>query len=294
MLTKPIAQSLAAILLWSLLAALAMQLTQMPPFLLVGCALLIGSLCSIHRLSQWRVPLPTLLLGVYGLFGFHFCLFLALRQAPPVEANLINYLWPLLIVLLAPLFLSGYALRPRHVAAAALGFAGALLIVSGGKVDFSQKFALGYLLATMSAFIWASYSLLTKRVKPFPNAALGLFCLVAGALSLLMHFALEPSYAFSGRDVPILLLLGFGPMGAAFFLWDAALKNGDPRIIGSLAYLTPMLSTLVLIATGQGKFTPTVGIAMALIIGGAALGSLAASPRAAKDEPERTLADGRS
>ncbi len=286
MQSKPIVQSLAAVLLWSTLATLALQLSRMPPFLLVGSALLIGSLCSIGRISQWRVPLPTLLLGIYGLFGFHFCLFLALRYAPPVQANLINYLWPLLIVLLSPAFLSGYALKPRHIAAASLGFAGAMLIVTGGRFDFRSEYGLGYLLAAMSAFIWASYSLMTKRVEPFPNAAIGLFCLVAGALSLLMHFALERRYALAAGDLPFLLLLGLGPMGTAFFLWDAALKNGDPRIIGSLAYLTPLLSTLMLIATGKGAFTPTAATAMLLIIGGAALGSVV-ERRTLADEPRR-------
>src|SRR5688500_11680258 len=105
MQTRAFIQSLAAILLWSALAYLALKLSHVPPFLLVGSALAIGSLCSVHKISQWRVSYRTLLLGIYGIFGFHFCLFLALRYAPPVEANLINYLWPLLIVVLSPVFL---------------------------------------------------------------------------------------------------------------------------------------------------------------------------------------------
>jgi len=273
--SKAIGQSLAAIALWGVLAYLALALAHVPPFLLVGSALLVGGLCGLHRVAQWRVPATTLLLGVYGVFGFHFCLFLALRNAPPVEANLINYLWPLLIVVLSPLFLRGYSLGVRHVAAALLGFAGAALIVTGGHIDFRPEHAAGYGLACASAFIWASYSLLTKRVAPFPNAAIGLFCLIAGALSLGMHFALEPRYTFVARDYPLLLVLGLGPMGSAFFLWDAALKNGDPRIIGSLAYLTPMLSTLVLVATGRGTLSAVSALAMALIVGGAVLGSRA-------------------
>jgi drug/metabolite transporter (DMT)-like permease len=273
---KAYVQSLAAIGLWSMLAYLALQLSGMPPFLLVGAALVIGGLCGVHRLAEWRVPLPTLLVGVYGIFGFHFCLFLALRQAPPVEANLVNYLWPLLIVVLAPVFLPGQGLAPRHVVGALAGFAGAVLIVTGGRFAFAAEHALGYGLAGTSAFIWASYSLMTKRVPPFPSAAVGLFCLVAGSLSLLMHWWLEAGYVFSARDLPPLVLLGLGPMGAAFFLWDAALKNGDPRIIGSLAYLTPMLSTLVLVATGSGAFGASTAAAMALIVGGAAVG---AAPR---------------
>jgi drug/metabolite transporter (DMT)-like permease len=136
MLRTPTLQALAAIALWGVLALLALRLSRMPPFLLVGVGLLIGSLCSVHKLREWRVPPTTLLLGIYGLFGFHFCLFMALRYAPPVEANLINYLWPLLIVALAPVFLPGHRLRPQHIAGALLGFAGAVLIVTGGTFGF--------------------------------------------------------------------------------------------------------------------------------------------------------------
>jgi drug/metabolite transporter (DMT)-like permease len=279
MQTKAHIQSLLAIFLWSTLAYLGLQLSRMPPFLLVGCALVIGALCGVHKISQWRVPYRTLLLGVYGVFGFHFCLFLALRYAPPVEANLINYLWPLLIVVLSPVFLRDYRLRARHIVAASFGFAGAVLIVTGGKLSFDSQYLPGYGLAVASAFIWSSYSLMTKRVPPFPNAAIGLFCLSAGALSLLMHFVLEEHYTFALSDAPLLAMLGLGPMGSAFFLWDAALKNGDPRIIGSLAYLTPMLSTLILILTGSGVFTVTSGIAMVLIISGAVIGSVSLSSR---------------
>ena len=115
---------------------------------------------------------------------------------------------------------------------------------------------------------------MTKRIRSFPNAAIGLFCLCSGLLALLMHFLLEPSYTFALKDFPLLILLGLGPMGAAFFLWNAALRGGDPRVIGSIAYLTPMLSTLVLIVSGSGRFTLTSGVAIVLIVGGSVVGSL--------------------
>jgi len=275
MQSKAIVLALCAILLWSMLAFLSVQLSRMPPFLLIGLALVIGSLCGAHRISQWRVPPKVLLLGVYGLFGYHFCLFMALRLAPPVDANLINYLWPLLIVVLSPLFLAAYTLTARHIVAAILGLAGAALVVTGGRLSFDSRYMPGYLLAALAAFIWSSYSLMTKRIKSFPNAAIGLFCLCSGLLSLLMHFLLEQKYAFAVRDFALLVLLGLGPMGAAFFLWNAALRDGDPRVIGSIAYLTPMLSTLVLIVSGSGRFTLQSGIAIVLIVGGSVFGSLA-------------------
>ena len=96
--------ALGAIFLWATLAPLGVALSHVPPFLLTGLALLVGSLVALplsgFRLSGWRVSLSTLALGVYGLFGFHFLLFIALRHAPPVQANLVNYLWPLLMVVL--------------------------------------------------------------------------------------------------------------------------------------------------------------------------------------------------
>src|SRR5215218_2810501 len=99
--------ALGAIALWSSLAALGVALRHVPPFLLTGLALVIGSMPAWPLVRQWRVPAPTLALGIYGLFGYHLLLFIALRLAPPVEANLVNYLWPLLIVVLAPVMLPG-------------------------------------------------------------------------------------------------------------------------------------------------------------------------------------------
>ena len=274
MSTKGVIQSLLAVLLWSVLAFVSLQLSRMPPFLLIGIALCIGSLCGVHKIAQWRVPARVLLLGIYGLFGFHLCLFLALRMAPPVEANLINYLWPLLIVVLSPVFMPGLRLSPRHVAAAILGLAGAALIVTGGRLGFQWRSLPGYALAAAAAFIWASYSLMSGKIRTFPNAAIGLFCLCSGLLSLVMHFLFEPRYAIVLKDLPLLAILGVGPMGAAFFLWNAGLRNGDPRVIGSFAYLTPMLSSLLLILGGSGRITVVTGAAMALIIGGSVVGSV--------------------
>ena len=125
--------ALGAILLWSSLATLGVSLAALPPFLLTGLALLIGSLPAWPLWRQWRVPPLTLALGVGGLFGYHFLLFLGLRLAPPVEANLVNYLWPLLIVLLAPVLLPGTRLRLAHVLAGLLGFSGAALAILGGS-----------------------------------------------------------------------------------------------------------------------------------------------------------------
>lgn len=266
--------ALGAIALWASLAALGVSLAHVPPFLLTGLGLLVGSLIALplsrFDWRQWRVPASTLALGIYGLFGFHFLLFIALRHAPPVQANLVNYLWPLGIVVMAPLFLPGVHLAARHVIAALVGFAGAALAILGSGASGTQGgWAWGYLPALGSAFIWASYSLLTKRVAAFPTAAIGSFAAVSGALSLLCHALLEPAVSLSSRDLALIAALGLGPLGGAFFLWDAALKRGDARQIGVLSFLTPLLSTLTLLALRGERPSASVLVAAAMIVGAA-------------------------
>lgn len=274
--------ALGAIALWATLASLGVALTRIPPFLLTGLALLIGSVPAWPRWREWRVSPGVLALGVYGLFGFHFLLFMALRLAPPVEANLVNYLWPLFIVVLAPVIVPGMRLRPRHVLAAATGFAGAGLAILGAAAGAQSTDSphpaltqawLGYALALGSAVIWSTYSLMTRRLSGqgvhFPTAAIGAFCVVSGVLSLACHAAFEPRTALNLRELGLIAVLGLGPLGAAFYLWDAALKRGDPRTLGVLGYATPVASTVVLMLVTGREFTWEIGAAIVLILGAA-------------------------
>jgi len=273
----PLLAAAGAILLWSTLAALGLALAHLPPFLLTGCALALGALPGLLHWRQWRVPLPTLLLGIGGLFGFHFLLFLALRFAPPVEANLVNYLWPLLIVLLTPVILPGWSLGARHVLAALAGLAGAALAIGVAPAAIDARAAVGFAFAGASAVTWACYSLLVRRVPPFSSWAIGGFALASGLLALACHALFEPRAAFAPGDAWKLLALGLGPMGTAFYFWDVAMKRGDPRVIGVLAYATPVLSTaLLLLVTSRPPSVALAG-ATALIVGAAMLAVTAPS-----------------
>ena len=269
--------TLGAIFLWASLASLATLLSNIPPFLLTGIGLIIGALVSLPALrsgiTAWKIPLKSLLIGVYGLFGYHFMLFLALQTAPAVEANLVNYLWPLLIVLLSPLFTKSLSLNFRYVLAAISGFAGAVLAITSGGSGFGfSSIELGYFFALAAAVIWATYSLATTKVPRFPTPAIGLFALVSGVLAIGAHFLFEPAASISTGDWLLLLVLGVGPLGGAFYLWDAALKIGDPRRIGLLAFLTPLLSTALLVVVSGNSLSWQLLLATGLIVGGALLG----------------------
>jgi drug/metabolite transporter (DMT)-like permease len=280
--------ALAAVALWASLASLGLALAHVPPFFLTGVALMIGGAlalpAAVMQPACWKLPLPALALGVCTLFGFHFLLFIALRLAPAVEVNLVNYLWPLFIVVGAPLYLRGLHWRAHHLVAALLGFAGAVLAMLGaagggagpGVTAAGTGTWVGYAMALASALIWANYSLQTRRLaqagRGFQTAAIGLFGLVSGALSLLCHWALEPTVTLSSRDAWLLLATGLGPLGAAFYLWDRALKLGDARHVGLLSYFTPLASTALLLVVAGRDWNWSVVIAAGLIVSAALLG----------------------
>ena len=274
-----VALSLFSIVVWSTLAFLGSRMGHVPPFLSVGIALTLGGLVGLPRIREWKVPLGTLAVGIGGIFGYHAILFTAFQLAPAVEVNLLQYLWPLLIVVLSPVYLPGSRLSWHHLAGACLGMAGAALVISGGHLGLDRSGLPGYLLAVCAALTWSSYSLLTRRVPPFSTGAVGCFCLVSGVLSLALFAAgtrlgLAAWPVLGGRDWLFLVLLGLGPMGVAFYSWDAALKRGDPRVIGALAYLTPLLSTLNLVLLGGRRLSGVSIAAMGLIVAGAITGSL--------------------
>ncbi len=268
-----------AVLLWSTLALLTTAAGPVPPFLLVAITFGVAFLAAlalwtarggrIARRLSW--PWPVWGLGVGGLFGFHLLYFVALANAPPLEANLVNYLWPLLIVVFSAL-LPGERLRWWHVAGALLGLAGAgLLVTDGGRVAFRAEHAPGYAAALGSAFVWAAYSVASRRFGQVSSDAVGAFCGATAALAFLCHLAWEPWQPPQGAAWLAVLALGLGPMGLAFFVWDIGVKQGDIRLLGALAYLAPLLSTLLLIAFGRASASSTVVIACLLITGGAAL-----------------------
>ena len=274
---SPIYLALIAILLWSTLALAGNGLQTVPRFLLLGITLVTSGAISLFRRDGWHIPLKVFLVGVGGIFGYHFLYFTAFAMAPAVETNLINYLWPLLIVLFSPLFLVGTRLKANHILGVICGLAGASLIATGGKPNLQVQYLSGYAAALGAAITWAIYSLLTKRLSPFPTSSIGAFCLISGLLSLSIYFIQGGSLNAVGMISPkqwiFLILVGIGPMGAAFFLWDAALKRGDPRVIGSLAYLTPFLSTLNLVIFAGQHLALISFLAMLLIIIGAVIGS---------------------
>ncbi|MEY3561178.1 MAG: hypothetical protein RL068_330 [Actinomycetota bacterium] len=268
--------ALGAIFLWASLASLGVALQNLPPFFITGVGLIFGSLIALllvrGKVNTLKVPAKTLGVGIYGLFGYHAALFAALQTAPSVQANLINYLWPLLIVVLAPLFITSLKLKFRHVAAGLAGFAGAVLAISSAG-NLTSEASIGYLYALVAAVIWSTYSLMTKRLPHFETAAVGAFALISGVLAFITHLLTEAPVEPTAQQWGLLILLGLGPLGGAFYLWDYAIKKGNPQRIGLLSFLTPLLSTTLLLVVSGSQLNLQIMLAALLIIGAAVIGT---------------------
>lgn len=269
---------LLAILLWSTLAVSTSATGAVPPFLLTALTFAMGGAVGLVAalrgpgLAVLRQPVSAWVHGVGGLFGYHFLYFTALKLAPPAEAGLICYLWPLLIVLLSAT-LPGQKLRAVQVAGALLGLLGVIALFTGkGLSGFSAQALPGYLAALAAAFIWAIYSVGSRKFGQVPTEAVAGFCLGTALLSALCHLASETTIWPAGpQEWLAVALLGIGPVGAAFYAWDIGMKRGDVRFLGVASYAAPALSTLLLVAAGYAEPRWTLALACLLIIGGAGL-----------------------
>ncbi|OQM75148.1 DMT family transporter [Manganibacter manganicus] len=269
----------SAVAMWALLALLTDASGAVPPFLLSAMAFAIGTAVGLvarlfapPRGRREKIPAQVWVIGIAGLFGYHFFYFTALRNAPAVEASLIAYLWPLLIVLGSAL-MPGERLAWNHVAGALLGLAGTVLIVSrGGALAFDARYGFGYAMAAVCALLWSAYSLLSRRFPAVPTSIVTWFCAATSVLSFICHLLLEQTVlpVTEGQWLAV-VGLGLMPVGAAFYAWDIGVKRGNIQVLGAASYAAPLLSTLVLIGAGVAEPSWRILAACVLITGGAAL-----------------------
>ena len=267
---------LTAILMWSLLTVFTVTTGRIPAFQLAAMTFAIGGLVGCASwlvrpggVASLRQPLVAWVVGVGGLFGFHALYFLALRLAPPAEAGLLNYLWPLLIVLFSSL-LPGERLAPHHIIGALLGLVGTVLLFAGNTGTHYEATQIpGFIAAFTAALVWTAYSVLSRKLKAVPTDAVAGFCLATALLAATVHLAVETTvWPETPAQWLAIVALGIGPVGAAFYAWDIGMKRGDIRVLGAASYATPLLSTAFLIAAGFAQATATIALAALLIAGG--------------------------
>lgn len=281
---NPTIAGFAAIAMWAMLAMFTAASGQVPPFQLLAMTFLIGGIVGlVHALTvgrrsrrnatPGRMEPMAWLVGIGGLFGYHYFYYTALRNAPVAEASLIAYLWPLLIVLFSAL-LPGESLRRHHVAGALTGFAGAAILIGANTGEFGSGSWLGYASALACALIWSGYSVISRLFRSAPTSAVTYYCLATAALSAICHALFETTiWPVNATQWIAIVALGLLPVGLAFYAWDHAMKHGPIQLIGSAAYMAPVLSTIILVTTGFAEPDWRLAVAAILVTAGAVIAS---------------------
>lgn len=274
-----------AVILWGLLALLGTTTTQIPAFQLLSLCFCISALIMVAKRILTNKPVltkPSLtptqwLLGIAGLFGFHFCYFIALKYAPAIEISLIVYFWPLLLAV----FVATKQTLVRALFGGCLGFVGiAFIIIGDGSLALNQAHITGYVLAIACAMIWSSYSwYLSKSNNKVDD--IGWLSAAVALLSLVAHLQLETSnWNFSSSEWLGIVLLGLGPVGGSFYLWDIGLKHGNKQLLASLSFSAPLISSVALSLAGVNSWSFNIVLALGFILAGAVVSNM--KPRQTK------------
>jgi drug/metabolite transporter (DMT)-like permease len=261
----------AAIPLWATWPTLALRTLEMPAFECLTIAFLFGwmVLSATDRApapvnaapSGWRSWIPALACaaGLSGSNAFHI---LATHYIPAAEANLISYLWPVMIVGFGVL-LGLFRMRARQLAGLGFGFAGAAILMGGGALSLSLA---GLGLGLASGASWALYCVFRLLWKSASGAVLGRGCALSAVLCAVLHVALEPTVLPSIGGIGAAAAVGIVPLAFGNLVWDQGFRRGDSQLLAVMAYATPLCSALLLALLGLERCSVSLLIGAVVIV----------------------------
>jgi drug/metabolite transporter (DMT)-like permease len=276
-----------AVLLWSTVASafkISLRYLNVLPLLfyasitstiILSCLLVFLKKLKLLVTLARKDYLHSALLGFLNPFLYYFALFTAYSKLAAQEALTLNFIWPIMLVLLS-IPLLNQTIKLRSILAILISFLGVFIIATRGKIlEFRFTNATGVLLAIGSSVIWALfwiYNVKDQRdeiVKLFLNFAFGSLFIF---LSMLLFSKLQTPglNAILGSAY-----IGLFEMGIAFLVWLKALKlSRTTAHIANLIYLIPFLSVVVIhFLVGEQIFFSTM-IGLILIVAGIILQKL--------------------
>jgi len=261
-----------AILCWSIWPLLASLAKDVPPFLATSIYLFTAFLTLAMRrnllgqpvMGFFKAPLGVILAGGFGMFGYALFFNLGVRTADPVVVSLIVYLWPIITLMILHLW-KVERMGLIEFSGTGVCFIGLFFVLNAKLANF---YKLGVVFALLSALSWAIYNSYRIAHTSGPKDVFGAYCALAGVCAVLASLYLQESFDISVYDFIACMLVGVIPVAIGNTLWDNASAFGDSSTLMHMAYITPVLSTLILFVTGEGLVTLYTGLGIVFVVGG--------------------------
>lgn len=272
--------AVSAVLIWSTLAAMAKSLlTVIPTFEALFLSSLIASVfllvqqgvrrgLRVFRAYDWRGYLAMAALGFIGLFVYSGLYFYGLTQLTSQEACILNYLWPMMIVLFAALLL-GERITLRTAAALLLSFSGVLVLTLGGEGRADGNAVLGALACVLAALCYGLFCVLNRKRNVDATVLMTVAWGVTALCALSVMLMAETWVALSWTQWAGMLWFGIFINAVGYLWWTMALQQAqNAAMVANLAYFVPLLSLVVSAVTLGEEMSRAALLALVLIMGG--------------------------
>lgn len=275
----------AAVLFWSTSASafkicLSPERLNVPVLsLLFGASLVASAALFVYLLLSGKVALLKTLsmadltrsafLGFLSPFLYYIVLFKAYSLLPAQEAQPLNFVWPLTLILLSVPILK-HKIKRRDILAILISFCGVLVISTKGHIlSFRLTDPLGVALATGSSIPWALYWI--YNIKDQRDEVLGLFLnfTCASVYVFVLMLAAGELKIPSFKGALGITYVGLFEMGITFLIWLKALKLSKTTAnVAGLVYLVPFISLVVIYFVLGEKILPSTIAGAVFIVGG--------------------------
>ncbi len=213
-------------------------------------------------------------LGFIGLFVYSALYYYGLSQLTSQEACVVNYLWPIMLVIFSCIILKE-KLTAMKAVAMVCSFVGIVVLSMGSGDNSEGNVTIGIVSCIIAAACYGLFSVLNKKCNYDQSITMMIFWLVAAVCSTFLGLVTEEWVSMDGKQWLGMLWLGIVVDAIAYLLWALALNGaGNTAKIANIAYLTPFLSLVVSALLLKEEITLRALVALVFIIGGILLQSL--------------------
>lgn len=240
---------------------------------LLAAVVFTGNLSAFkeNTLKDW---LFLSVLGLLGTYLYYLFLYLGYSKATGMEVLVVQYTWPILIVIFS-IFILKEHLTLRKSMAIILGFSGVALVLTKGEfqnIDIKNGSVMA--LVAGGAACFALFSVLSKKIKKEPFSVVSIYFFVATIASFISMLSYSELALPSKLEVMPILLNGILVNGFSYVLWFLALKSTEASYLAPFVFIAPILSAFYLILFFDEPFIAVYGIGLCFVVAGGLVNSM--------------------